>query len=183
MKALKIVGAVLLVAVGVVLVAAALKPSEYLVARELEILAKPSAVFPHLNDCKKTDGWMPWAEMDPAMKMTYEGPKQGVGAISKWDSTGGMGTGRAEVIESVPNQKVRTKITYEKPMKMEQVSEMTLTPTAKGTKVRWQVTGNNSYLGRVMCLFTDMDKMVGGMFEKGLGKLKATVESKASSPH
>jgi hypothetical protein len=32
-------------------------------------------------------------------------------------------------------------------------------------------------LSRVFCLFTDMDKMVGGTFEKGLADLKMMVES------
>ncbi len=40
----------------------------------------------------------------------------------------------------------------------------------------WKVDGQNNFVGRLMCIFMNMDKMVGGMFEKGLAKLKTTVE-------
>jgi hypothetical protein len=39
--------------------------------------------------------------------------------------------------------------------------------------------GPQSYAGKVMCLFMNMDKMVGGQFEKGLADLKTLVESPA----
>ena len=178
MKALKIIGPIIGVIVVVILIMAALQPSEYLVAREMEMLAEPAAVFAHVNNVKKTDEWMAWKDMDPAVQSSYEGPEAGVGAVSKWESTGDMGTGRAEVIESIPNERVRTRVSYVKPMQMEQISEITLTPKGDATVVRWSVTGKNSFPGRVMCMFMNMDKMVGGMFEKGLAKLKAKVESK-----
>ena len=31
--------------------------------------------------------------------------------------------------------------------------------------------GKNNFMGKVMCVFMDMDKMVGGDFEKGLASL------------
>jgi hypothetical protein len=37
--------------------------------------------------------------------------------------------------------------------------------------------GKNNFIGRAVCLFMDMDKMVGGEFEKGLNQLKSIVEA------
>ena len=173
---MKIFGAVAAL-IALLLVYAAVQPSEYFIARETVVKAPAEAIFPHINNSKKANDWMPWAASDPAIKMSFSGPDEGVGSTSSWDSTGQMGQGQAAVTESVPNQKVVTQLTYKKPMEMSQVAEMTLTPASEGTVVRWSVKGHNNFIGRLMCVFMDMDKMVGGEFEKGLAKLKTTVEA------
>jgi hypothetical protein len=38
------------------------------------------------------------------------------------------------------------------------------------------MTGRNNFLSKAICLFVDMDKMVGGMFEQGLTRMKTVVE-------
>lgn len=43
----------------------------------------------------------------------------------------------------------------------------------------WEMSGTNDYVGKLMCLFMDMDKMVGGDFERGLASIKAIVEKPA----
>lgn len=158
------------------LVYVAVQPADYLIAREVVINAKPESIFSHLNNSKKLNAWMPWADSDPNVKMNYSGPTDGIGATTSWESTGSMGVGRAVIIQSIANQNVKTQITYEKPMVMEQVSDMTLTAKNGGTAVKWSVVGKNSFMGRLFCTFMNMDKMVGGEFEKGLNKLKNIVE-------
>ena len=158
------------------LVYVAMQPSEMNISRELFIKATPHALFPYINNSKKSNEWMPWAESDPLVQMVYSGPEEGLGATSSWDSPGKMGTGKAVVVESVSNILVKTKLTYTKPMVMSQLAEITLSPTTDGTVVRWSVTGKNTFIGRLFCLFMNMDKMVGGQFEKGLRKLKNRVE-------
>ncbi len=167
------------VVIAVFLAYVAVQPSEYTISRETVVHAKPEVVFPYMNNVKKTNEWMPWSDMDKEVKMSYAGPEEGVGAISSWESSGQMGVGKATVVESVPNASVKTKIEYFKPMTMQQVSDFTLTPVAEGTKVRWSVNGHNNFVGRVFCVFMNMDKMVGGSFEAGLGKLKKMVEGSA----
>lgn len=164
----------------VFIVITALKPAEYLIKREVMINAKPEAVFPFLISMKNADTWMPWKELDPQVQNTYSGPEEGMGSISSWDSPGQMGTGKAEVVGAIPNQSVKIKITYTKPMEMNQDSEFILTPMGDATQMTWTVTGNQAFFARLMCtvMFMNMDKYVGGMFEKGLNKLKITVEGK-----
>lgn len=156
----------------------AFQPSEFTISRELTIKASPEALFPYINSSKKSYEWMPWKEADPNAQMNYSGPEEGVGAKTTWDSKGQMGTGEALVVESTPNQSVKTQLTYTRPMNMSQMAEVSLTPAAEGTVVRWSVSGNNTFLGRLMCVFMNMDKMVGGQFEKGLANLRAQVEGK-----
>ena len=89
-----------------------------------------------------------------------------------------MGTGEALVVESVPNQLVRTKLTYTAPFEMSQLAEISLGQKEGGTMVKWSVRGEVGFLFRLMGLFFDCDKMVGGEFEKGLLKLKGIVEGR-----
>ena len=154
----------------------AMKPSEMVISRELLMNATPANLFPYLNNSKKMNDWMPWADEDPGVQMIYSGPAEGVGSTSSWDSKGKMGTGNAVIVESVINRSVKTQLTYQKPMQMSQLAEMTLTPSTNGTIVSWSVTGEHKFIGRLFCVFVNMDKMVGGNFEKGLAKLKTLVE-------
>lgn len=162
---------------------AAFKPEDYLIQREVTIEAKPEAVYQYLVSMKNADKWMPWKESDPHVKNTYSGPEEGVGAVSSWESPGPMGTGMAIVVDAVPNQSVKTKITYTKPMTMSQDSEFLLSPMGEDTKMTWVVQGKQPFFARFIStlIFMDMDKYVGGMFEKGLSNLKNLVETKSAS--
>ena len=39
------------------------------------------------------------------------------------------------------------------------------------------MTGRNNFMSKAFCLFMNMDKMVGGDFEKGLANMKSVVEA------
>lgn len=171
----------ILLGVGVliagILIFAAIKPSHYRVSREIVIYASPDAIFPYVNEPRKVDEWSPWVEMDPTVKMEYSGPAAGVGASSGWKDAKQMGTGTATVVESVPAKLVKTKLVYTKPFNMEQMAQFELEMSPEGTLVRWSVEGDSNFIGRIFCLFKDMDKMIGGTFDKGLAKLRQTVEA------
>ncbi|MGZ5279155.1 MAG: SRPBCC family protein [Pseudobdellovibrionaceae bacterium] len=167
----------LAVIIGAVLIYAAVQPKDYLISREITVAASPDVVFPWINNSKKMNEWMSWSEMDPKMVLTYQGPEEGVDSISSWTSDGQMGVGKATIVESIPNQLVKSKLEYTKPFEGTQIADMTITPAANGSLVKWSVTGENQFIGRLMCIFMDMDKMVGGSFEKGLARLKSKVET------
>jgi uncharacterized protein YndB with AHSA1/START domain len=158
----------------------ALQSPHYVISREITINASPELLFPYINNSKRANTWMPWQEVDPGVVMSFAGPNEGVGSTSSWNSDGQMGTGKAEVVESIPNSLVKTKLSYEQPMVMSQMAEISLTTTPPGTRVRWSVTGENTFIGRLFCFFMNMDKMVGGQFEKGLTKLKQLAEGEAA---
>jgi len=42
--------------------------------------------------------------------------------------------------------------------------------------VIWTLEDRHSYFVKLMSVFINLDKMIGGDFEKGLGKLKAVAE-------
>jgi len=168
----------LVVVVGLFLVYVSFQPSRYTIAREITVHAPPEVVFPYINNSQKANDWMPWQDEDPTVVMQYEGVEEGVGSISTWNSEGKMGVGKAEVVESIENEKVTTQLTYTKPMQMSQQAVVSLTPVDVGTLVKWEVTGENNFMGKVFCIFVNMDKMVGDQFEKGLQTLKQRLESR-----
>ncbi len=162
--------------VAAILIAAAFQSPEMNVSREIEISATPETLFPYINNSKKSYEWMPWSESDPTVEMKYSGPDAGVGAFSSWKGKQ-MGVGTAEVVESITNQVVKTKLTYTEPFAMSQMAEVSLTPKPGGTLVKWSVSGHSNYFFRLIGIFVSCDKMIGGEFEKGLKKLKLLTES------
>ncbi|OQW55038.1 MAG: hypothetical protein A4S09_17050 [Proteobacteria bacterium SG_bin7] len=165
------------VIVGGILLFAAVKSPEMNVSREIVISAAPEALFPYINSAKKSYDWMPWAESDPSVEIKYSGPDEGVGATSSWKGKE-MGVGTSEVVESVANQVVKTKLTYTEPFAMSQLAEVSLTPISGGTLVKWSVSGHSNYFFRLMGIFVNCDDMIGKEFEKGLNKLKTLTENK-----
>jgi uncharacterized protein YndB with AHSA1/START domain len=159
-----------------VLITAALASPEMKVSREVEIAASPEQIFPFINNAKKSYQWMPWSEGDPGIKIEFTGPDEGVGSRSSWHGEQ-MGVGNSEVTESLTNQMVKTKLVYTKPFAMSQLAEVSLTPTTNGTLVKWSVSGENNFFFRLIGIFVNCDKMIGGEFEKGLGKLKSLIEA------
>lgn len=164
-------GSVLVLFLGYI----ALQPSHFRVAREIAISAPVEKIFPYLNNQKKMNEWNPWTELDPAAKITFSGPDEGVGSRSDWDGGKQLGTGSATITESMPSR-IKVKLEYVKPFQMSQDAEYTLTPSGAQTVVSWSVEGENSFLGRVMCTIMNMKKSIGDTFDKGLAKLKTLAE-------
>ena len=115
-------------------------------------------------------------EDDPNVAMNFSGPAEGVGSKATWKSDGMMGEGSAEIVESVVNRLVKTRLSFIKPMELIQVSEFSVTPSAGGTLVRMSMSWSNPFAMRLMCIFADMETKMGASFEKGLSNLKRIVE-------
>jgi hypothetical protein len=162
----------------VILVLASRQPDKFRIERTLSIDAPPARIFPEINDLRRMDVWSPWSKLDPKIKQSFLGPSQGKGAISAWEGNKDVGTGSMEIIESVPNKSVKMRLDFLKPMKAQHTAEFILAPKGKATDVTWAMYGESPFLSRVMCVFMNMDKMVGSRFEQGLASLKAIAEKK-----
>jgi len=158
-------------------VAVTMQPASYRIIRSTKIAAPPSAVFAQVNDFHKWEAWSPWAKLDPAMKITYEGPAAGAGSIYKWVSAkSDVGEGQMTLLESKPGELVRIKLDFIKPFQDTATTEFTFKPEGHGTNVSWTMSGDRNFVSKAVCMFMNMDKMVGGDFEAGLAKLKAVAE-------
>jgi hypothetical protein len=155
------------VLIAVVPVLVLRRPDEFRVTRSAVIDAAPQAVFEHVNDLEKWQAWSPWARMDPDAETRFEGPKAGEGATVYWD---GKKTGRGgmTVIESRAPSFVRFRLDFVKPMKATNTAEFTFAPEGERTKVTWAMYGPNNFMGKLVGLVMNCEKMVGGQFEDGL---------------
>lgn len=168
---------IVLGALALVLIVAALQPSQFRITRQAVLAASPEAVFPHVNDLPKWQAWSPWERLDPAMKRTFAGPSAGVGAVYGWNGNNKVGSGRMTIEESRAGALIRLKLEFFKPMACTNQAEFTFTPEKGGTVLTWTMSGTSSLLGKIFCLFMNMDKMVGGQFEEGLANLKKVTEA------
>ena len=119
----------------------------------------------------------PWAKLDPSMKKTHEGAPAGTGAIYSWSGNDQVGEGRMTLTESRPSELIRIKLEFMKPFAATNTTEFTFKPEGNQTMVTWSMFGMNNFIAKAFGLFMNMDKMVGGDFEKGLASMKSVVET------
>jgi uncharacterized protein YndB with AHSA1/START domain len=166
----------LVVVVAALLAYAATKPDTFRVQRSTGINAPAERIFPLIANLKSMNTWNPFVEPDPAIKIAYRGPDSGKGAAHTWSGNSKVGEGRIEITDAEPSARVNMQLEMLKPMKASNAVEFTLRPSGKTTTVTWAMSGRQPFIVRLMTVFIDCDKMVGGQFEKGLGKLKAVAE-------
>lgn len=166
---------VVLVALAVAGVGAAAlrQPDTYKVERSATMAVPPEAVYQQVADFKAWDRWSPWAKLDPAMKTEFGGTPGAPGATYAWVGNDKVGEGRMTITEVAPPSRIAIKLEFIKPMASVADTAFTLAPQGAGTRVTWTMAGKNEFLGKVMCVFMDMDKMIGKDFEKGLAQLAA----------
>lgn len=151
-------------------------PSAAHVERSVRIAAPPAAVYEIANDLHRFNEWSPWFEKDPKAKYSYSGPESGVGSHLEWSSTvSSVGTGSQEIVESVPDRRVRTRLDFGDQGRGEAI--LVIAPEGAGSRVTWgfDTAFGTNLLGRYFGLA--LDSMVGAEYEQGLTKLKALAEA------
>jgi len=174
----KIVAAIVTVLV-VFVVLVAVQPAEFRIERSITISAPQSVVFSLVNDLHSFNEWNPWAKKDPAMEQSYEGPAAGPGAIYRWSGNADVGAGSMTITESHANEGVELELAFRKPMRATNAVEFTFRPNGEQTVVTWSMSGEKDMTAKAIHLVMDMDKMVGGDFERGLADMKSLAESRA----
>jgi hypothetical protein len=161
----------------VFVVIVAFQPSEFRITRSATIAALPADVFTQVNDLHRWEAWSPWAKIDPGMKQTYEGPPAGIGAIHSWSGNNKVGEGRMTITESRPNDLITIRLEFMRPFAATHTAEFTFKGEGPQTVVTWSMSGKNGFVFKAFGLFMNMDKMLGGEFEKGLKQLNVVVAS------
>lgn len=167
---------VLVAIVAVFAVVVAMQPSEFRVTRSATMAAPPAEVFAQVNDFHKWDAWSPWLKVDPAATTSFKGAPEGKGAVFAWSGNSEVGEGSMTITESRPNDLIRIRLDFVKPMEGTSDAEFTFKPEGGKTVVTWSMSGQNNFMGKAICMVMNMDKMIGGKFEEGLAGMKAVVE-------
>ncbi len=173
---IKTIAIVIVVLLASVLLFAATRPDTFRVERSITIHAPAEKIYPFLEDFRRWNVWSPYENKDPAMKRTYGGATSGKGATYAWDGNKDIGSGSMEIADTSPPSRLTLKLDFTKPFVAHNIVDFTLAPSAGNTQVTWAMHGPNTYVGKVMQLFFNMDSMVGKDFEAGLTSLKSAAE-------
>ncbi len=173
---LKTVSIIIVVAIAAVLLFAATRPDTFQVQRTAAIQAPPEKIFPLINDFSRWNAWSPWEKKDPGMKRTFGTVTAGKGAVYAWDGNKNVGQGSMEITESAAPSRVAIELKFVKPFEASNDVEFILLPKGGLTQVTWTMRGRVGYFEKLIHLFFNIDRMVGGDFEAGLASLKTIAE-------
>jgi Polyketide cyclase / dehydrase and lipid transport len=169
---IQIILIILAAAIGALLVIVAFQPSAFYIARTATISAPAPEVFAQINDFRNWQAWSPWEGIDPSVKRVYEGETSGTGAVYSWAGNREIGEGRMTITESRPHELIRIRLEFIKPFAATHTAEFLLRPEGNKTGLTWSMTGTNNFVAKGISLLMNMDKMIGGQFEKGLQQLE-----------
>ena len=167
----------LLLVVGIAFfVLAFIEPNDITVVRTTMIKAPKEAVFEQMRYFKNWVNWSPWQKMDTGMKLTYYGTDGQPGSGYTWH--GGSKTGAGDMYDSAINGTQMTyRLTFTEPHKGLANGFLSATDSSGMTKATWSCSMHFGFPWNAMCVFMNMDKLLGGDFEAGLNYMKTYVES------
>jgi uncharacterized protein YndB with AHSA1/START domain len=176
LKIAGIIVVVLIIVAAAVVAYASTRPDSFSVQRSATIKAPPEKIFSLINDYRNWPRWSPYETRDPEMKRTYSGAAAGKGAKYAWEGNKNVGTGEMEIIDTAPPRKVLIKLDFMKPFEAHNVAEFTLEPQGETTNVTWAMHGPVPFVGKILHMVMDMDKMIGTDFATGLANMKTAAE-------
>ena len=157
----------------------ATRPGDFRITRSRTVAAPPDLVYGYVSDFHHWPEWSPWEKLDANMKKEISGATAGPGATYYWSGNNDVGEGRMTITDAQPPKSVTIRLEFLKPFAATNTTLFDFAPRGTGTNVTWTMTGHNNFVSKAFCLFMDMDKMVGGDFEKGLANLdQATASAK-----
>ena len=176
---MKKIGIAFFVFVALVLIGAALfLPSDVVVERTLLINAPSEVVYANVADLRKWEAWSPWRAKDPAMKLSYSGPEQGVGSKCTWESES-QGNGSMTISKLEASSHFENDLDFGANGQGKGTFEFQAQGESQ-TSVTWRMNTNMGInpIGKIFGLF--MDSVVGADFEDGLKRLRVVAEADAA---
>jgi len=147
----------------------------YSVERSVTVNAPSHRVHELVDDFHNWTQWSPWEDVDPDLNRSYSGPDKGVGAHYDWSGNRKAGSGNMEITGSSP-EAIEITVSFLKPFRATNKTRLSFEPSGSGTEVKWVMTGEHKGLMGIFGRVMNMDKFIGGDFEKGLARLKAVAE-------
>lgn len=158
----------------------ATRPATFRVERSATIKAPAEVVYAQVNDFHAWAAWSPWEKLDPAMKRTYSGEVSGVGAAYAWVGIDEVGEGTMAIIAARPSDEIVIRLEFLKPWKAVNTTTFSFKQSGDATTVTWAIDGENDFMGKAMSVFMNMDRRVGGYFERGLAAMSTVAEAAAT---
>lgn len=168
---------ILLFLVGIVLVLAIVMfaiGKQYHFEKTITINATPEKIYEKISSTKGINEWNPWMDLDPNLKLSYQGTQGQIGDQYCWVGNENVGEGCQKILELVPNERQKTEMTFKKPFESTATSEVLLKPKGNQTDVTWTLDCDLDYPMNLMSIM--MDSQMDDSYGKGLNKLKEISE-------
>lgn len=171
-----VVPVVIVLIVAVVLALALTKPSEFSIERRTDIQASKERVFACIADFREWPRWAPQDRDDKSMRRTFSGAASGLGAVCDWQGEK-SGRGRMSIVACNAPDHLAIEVVFEKPFAATNRNEFELRSAGGNCQLVWSMRGPNLFIMRLMGVFMNMDRLMGGHFERGLAALKGIAEA------
>jgi len=175
MKALKIIGVILVILLAIFLIVPFFLANQVIISEHMMIKAKPATLFNQVNTLHNWDNWSPFHKADTAMTTEYSGPEKGVGSTMSWLSKT-MGDGSLTIAVSTPYTYIKSDLLFQ-PEQGAAIDEWFFEPQDEGIEVTWTTTliDLDYPMGRYMGLMAKT--MMKPFMTSGLNTLKEYCES------
>ncbi len=97
----------LLIVAALVVVVGVLLPDHGHVERSVEVSSPVRQIFDAANTLRRFPEWSPERRLDPQLHMSYDGERNGPGAIVNWNGNESVGTGKLEIVSSDQDSQVK----------------------------------------------------------------------------
>ena len=178
MRALKIIGLVLVAIIILVLITGLFIDGNYAVEREVTINKSKQEVFDYVKYLKNQDNFSVWAKIDPAMKKEFRGEDATVGFVSAWDSENPKaGKGEQKIIKIAEGERIDYELHFIEPFESTDYAYLSMNAVNDSvTSVKWGFNGKMKYPMNLMMLTMNMEEMLAPDLQNGLNNLKSTLE-------
>ena len=113
---------------------------------------------------------------------TYNDIASGVGANFNWKGNSDMGAGKMTILESKPNEYVKVDLEFIEPFEGKAIAEFVLAPASGGTQLTERTSSEHNFFSKIMCMFMDMDKMIGDKYEEGFARMNRVLPTLETAP-
>lgn len=168
---------VLAALVIVLILVIALQDATFEVKRSAELHAPPATVYAQVASFKNWHAWSPWDDLEPDMERTYSGAESGEGAHYAWKGKDKAGEGSMTITNARAPEHLGLDLDFLKPFPAHNRVDFDFAGSGETTTVTWTMSGTKNFGAKAFGLVMNMDKLVGGDFEKGLAKLKQVSEA------
>ena len=178
-KFLKFILVTILVLLAGILIAGLVMPNDITVTRSALVKGTKEDVFEQIVRFKNWPNWSPFYQMDTAMKLTYTGIDGAAGSAYTWDSKNNdVGSG-AMTSTNVKGTRMDYHLEFVRPYKSIADGYLKVKDSAGMAKATWSFTTHMAFPMNALQLFPfmNMDKMVGGDFERGLANLRSVTQN------
>jgi len=175
---------ILLVLILIYVGLCAIGPKNLNLTRTQNVNAPASFVFNQINNLPAWQNWSSWNLNDPDMQVSYTQLQQGVGAKSTWKSEL-QGNGTQEIVESIKNEKLKTKMVFEDMGGSSAYGLFELKEKKGKTEVSWSMDSGDDYpfLQRGIMLVMGVKGDIKKNYDASLKNIKRIVEERNSGKY